>query len=242
MGWTRRGWCLAACAALQVRVKGQEQGQRQEQQQESLEDEWRRIVPGESPERDPALAALLAEMKSIQERKDRGGLLRLQDADFRVEFQGGTGPEDFAKRWFAKKGSSALWDLLGRLLEMRGVFYSETLYVLPEVYANFPQDLDPSAHVVAVQATEWRAAAEAGDEVIPVPACTILPLAEQSGEPRGTLLVRHPQKGAGRVSLRAVYSPLAHRMFFEKRKGEWRWISLVSADNAKAPSVGRRAE
>lgn len=211
------------------------------QEQELVAEEWRRIPPGESPERDPALAGLLAEMKSFQERQDRARLLRLQDRDFRVEFQGGNGPEDFARRWFANKGGSALWDLLGRLLEMRGVFYSETLYVLPEVYANFPQDLDPSAHVVTVQATEWKADAEAGEEVIPVPTCTILPLAEQSGEPGGTLLVRHPEKGVGRVSARAVYSPLAHRMFFEKRKGEWRWISLVSADNVKAPNAGRRA-
>ena len=200
------------------------------------------MAPGEGPERDPALAELLGEMKSLQKRQDRVRLLRLMDRDFRVEFQGGNGPEDFSKRWFAKKGNSALWDLLGRLLEMRGVFYSETLYVLPDVYANFPQDLDPSAHVVTVQETEWKAVAEAGEEAIPVPVCTILPLGQEASAPGEGLLVRHPQKGAGRVSALSVYSPLAHRMFFEKRKGEWRWISLVSADTAKAPNAGRRAE
>jgi hypothetical protein len=47
--------------------------------------------------------------------------------------------------------------------------------------------------------------------------------------------VRHPEHGVCYVAGSAVYSPAGHRAFFEKRQGQWRWLSLAAPTLATPP-------
>jgi hypothetical protein len=72
---------------------------------------------------------------------------------------------------------------------------------------------------------------------------TIVPLAQPLSPPvtitTGRYLeVKWPAaKGQCFVAEADIYSPAAHRAFFEKREGRWRWISLVCASLADRPGL-----
>ena len=168
--------------------------------------------------------------------------------DFRVEFDSGKGPLAFRRHWRSEKAASPLWDLLPRLLKLTGSVYSPTLYALPWVFTHFPADLDPLAYVVAVSAgvalrtKPEAAAAQMGTlDFSTIPLTT--PLRPPVLIPSGRFLeVNHPLAGRCFVAGSDVYSPAGHRMFFEKRKGQWRWISLAAATLAEPPDLKRHAK
>ena len=211
-------------------------------------DELRRIRPPHDVSRDPRLASILEELRNIVARKDHAALTRLMRPDFRVEFDEGQGPAAFRRRWRVESKDDLLWDVLGRLLEQGGTFYSETLFVLPYTFANFPFDLDPLSYVVAtgdkvaVLAQPQRDAAKRAslDHVI-VPLAQ--PLSPPVVIPSGRFLeVIHPEQGRCFVSSQDVYNPAAHRAFFEKRNGRWCWLSLAAATLADPPALRQPAK
>jgi hypothetical protein len=165
--------------------------------------------------------------------------------DFRVEFDAGKGPAAFRRHWRSEQRSSDLWTVLPRLLELPGSFYSPTLFALPFVFTHFPTDLDPIAYVVATaQNVPLHAKPVTGAERIGALDFAIIPLAKPPRPPviisRGQFLeVIHPEAGHGFVAGSDVYSPAGHRMFFERRMGQWRWISLAAATLADPPELKR---
>jgi hypothetical protein len=53
----------------------------------------------------------------------------------------------------------------------------------------------------------------------------------------GRYLEVTPPSGRAYVAEADVYSPAAHRAFFEKRNGRWYWISFVCATLAEPPDL-----
>jgi hypothetical protein len=160
-----------------------------------------------------------------------------------VEFDEGKGPAAFRKRWHPESRSCALWLTLERLFSLGGTFYSDSLFALPYVYTQFPADLDPLAHVVALRAGV-KLLDRPGPKSNAVAALdyAILPLVQRLRPPvqmgSGRYLeVTPPQPGRCFVAEDDVYSPAAHRAFFEKRQGRWRWISLACATLAEPPDL-----
>ena len=49
--------------------------------------------------------------------------------------------------------------------------------------------------------------------------------------------VQHPDHGMCYVAGSDVYSPAGHRVFFEKRQGQWRWLSLAAPTLATPPAL-----
>jgi len=155
---------------------------------------------------------------------------------FRVGFDGGKGPAAFRSLWKPDLESSELWPLLERLLALSGTLYSPTLFCIPYVYTRFPVDLDPLSHVVAVreEVAVRRAPAESSAIVEHVSydivrtARSLSPPVRLEREP--WVAVKTSTDETGFVSSQEVYSPAEHRMFFEKQKGAWRWLSLACAD------------
>ena len=207
--------------------------------------ELRKIPPpGEAP-RDAALTTLLSRMRRIVADRDHRSLETLISHDFRVEFDVGQGPRVFRNHWLTESHRSPVWKILQRLLSLEGTFYSPTLYVLPYVYARFPIDLNPLEYVVAVnKEVPLFAKPEPGVEPIGLLQHSIVPLAKPLEPPviipaEGFIEVNHPALGRCFVATAGVYSPAGHRAFFEKRKGEWRWISLAAATLAQPPRLER---
>ena len=208
-------------------------------------DELREISPPGVASRDAALTALLNRMRRIVTERDYRSLEALMSYNFRVEFDVGQGPRVFRNHWLSESHESPVWKILQRLLSLEGTFYSPTLYVLPYVYARFPIDLNPLEYVVAVnKEVPLFAKPEAGTEPIGFLQDSIIPLAKAMEPPviipaEGFIEVNHPALGRCFVATAGVYSPAGHRAFFEKRKGEWRWISFAAATLAQPPRLER---
>ena len=208
-------------------------------------DELREISPPGVAPRDAALTSLLSRMRRIVTDRDYRSLEALMSPTFRVEFDVGQGPRVSHNHWLSESHQSPLWKILERLLSLDGTFYSPTLYVLPYVYARFPIDLNPLEYVVAVkEEVPLFAKPENGAEPIGFLQHSIVPLAKPLEPPviipsEGFIELNHPVLGKCFAACSGVYSPAGHRAFFEKRKGEWRWISLVAATLAQPPKLER---
>jgi hypothetical protein len=227
----RRDWLKLAALGLVLPAAGAEA--------------LRQLRPDDTATPDPALDALLARMRRAVKAKDTLTLERMMLPDFRVEFDAGKGPLAFHRHWHSERPGSPLWDLLPRLLTLKGSFYSPTLFALPYIYAHFPSDLDPLAHVVAESAgVALREKPSAAAAQVGTLDYSIVPLVTPLRPPvfivhDQFLEVNHPAAGRCFVSGAGVYSPAGHRMFFEKRKGQWRWISLAAATLAEPPDLKR---
>lgn len=204
-----------------------------------------KLPPADEAARDPGLIALLAKIRSLRADHNFSGLETLMLPTFRVEFDAGKGPAAFRRKWRPEAPSSALWQVLDRLFSLGGTFYSDTLFALPYVYTRFPVDLDPLGHVVAVNPDTRLLDRPSPDALVVATAGqAILPLAERLQPPvmmsaEGYLEVKAPRAGCF-VRERDVYSPAAHRAYFEKRQGQWRWISLACATLAEPPDLKKR--
>lgn len=202
----------------------------------------RALPPEDHSGRDPSLAQLLKTLRGIVERRDDRELRALMSPDFKVEFDGGKGPDTFRRQWNSNARDSQVWDLLDRLLTLGGTFYSPTLFALPYVYTRFPADLDKLNHVVSVRAkVALRRQPDARGPEVGTLDYVILPLTTPITPPalltQPFVEVRHADWGVCHVSRSDVYSPAGHRAFFEKRQGRWHWLSLAAATMAAPPEL-----
>ncbi len=209
-------------------------------------EQLRRMAPPGDQTPDPALAGLLTQLKKLVAARDHAGLASKMDATFRVEFDSGKGPAAFRHHWKPESASSPVWGILEHLLEIPGYAYSGTLYAKPYVFARFPFDLDRLNYIVAVKETVPLLAEPAPNaKQLASAGYSILPLARPAQPPviiaPGTWVeVRHPAAGRCFAASADVYQPAAHRIFFEKRAGRWRWISLTAATLADPPELKRK--
>jgi len=209
-------------------------------------EELRRLPPPSDRAQDPALAGLLAQLKKAVAARDHAGLTSAMAATFRVEFDSGQGPVAFRRHWKPESPSSPVWGILDHLLEIPGYAYSNTLYAKPYAFARFPFDLDRLNYVVAVKETVPLLAEPAPNaKQLASAGYSILPLARPAQPPviiaPGTYLeLQHPAAGRCFAASADIYQPAAHRIFFEKRAGRWRWISLAAATLADPPELKRK--
>jgi hypothetical protein len=204
-------------------------------------EDLRQLKPSDEAGRDPGLAALLGRIRGFVEAHSAAGLEGLMAPTFRVEFDVGKGPRAFHMFWHPESASSRLWPILARLFALGGTFYSETLFALPYVYTRFPFDLGLAEHVVLLKPeVSLLEQPGAGTKRVTPPDYSILPLKLPLDPPvlladGGHLEVSLPGTGSCFVANADVYSPAAHRAFFEKRQGQWRWISLAAATRKDPP-------
>lgn len=202
--------------------------------------ELRTLRPEDQSERDASLEELLGTMRAIARRKDAKALLALMAPDFKVEFDVGKGPAVFRRHWRMETPGSRVWPLMDRLLTLGGTFYSDSLFALPYVYTRFPHDLDRLDYVVATGEIPLRATSGATGARVGVLKDAIVQLAAPLTPPAVLadvpfVAVRHPEHGVCYVAGSDVYSPAGHRVFFEKRQGRWRWLSLAAPTLATPP-------
>ena len=227
---TRRAWLQLAASLVVARPSPAFAAQ----------NDLRSLLPEDQSARDASLLALLGTMRTIVRRKDSNALCSLMSRDFKVEFDVGKGPDAFRRQWESETSTSAVWTVLDRLLSLGGTFYSDSLFALPYVYTRFPLDLDRLGHVVTtgdapVHAQSNPASARVGrlkHAIVPL-ATPLTPPAMLSEQP--FVAVQHPEFGLCYVAGADVYSPVGHRAFFEKRSGQWRWLSLAAATLATPP-------
>jgi hypothetical protein len=228
--WSRRRWMAFAAAIATQAVEGEE---------------LRRISRPNEQLLDPSLLRLIEQLRKIVWAREHLPLEALMGPTFRVEFDAGKGPAAFRRRWAPEKAESAVWTVLRRLLVLPGHQYSGSLVALPYVFARFPFDLDPLQYVVAVKEGVTLLAEPRPDaKRVGSLDYSIIPLAQPLPPPvlfqaDGFLEVVHPTAGHCFAASGDLYHPLAHRSFFEKRGGRWRWISLAAATSEDPPELRR---
>jgi hypothetical protein len=198
--------------------------------------ESRKLTPPPVQPKDRALATLLTRLRNIVSKKDAPALLSLMGPTFRVGFDAGKGPAAFQSVWQPELESSELWPLLERLLALGGTFYSRTLFCIPYVYTQFPVDLDPLSHVVVIRdQVAVRRSPDESSAVVAHLSHDIVRTAQDLAVPvrlerEAWVAVITSAGESGFVAARDVYSPAEYRVFFEKQKGVWRWLSLACAE------------
>ena len=200
----------------------------------------RPLLPADQSARNKSLQALLGRMRTIVRHKDTRALCALMATDFKVEFDVGKGPEAFRHQWNPDASDSGVWPVLDRLLTLGGTFYSDSLFALPYVYTRFPLDLDRLSYVVATGEVLMHADSNRAGPRVAVVKDAIVPLVTPLTPPvllvqRSSVAVQHPERGVCYVAGSDVYSPAGHRAFFEKRQGQWRWLSLAAPTLATPP-------
>lgn len=206
-------------------------------------EELRRIDAPNEEALDPGLVNLLKRLRGIVAERKHVALAALMSAGFRVEFDAGKGPVAFRRQWHPESASNPIWGILDRLLAMPGHCYMDNLYAVPYVFARFPFDLDPLRHVVAVKDSVDLLAQPKTDAMrVGSINRSIVPLAEPFEPPviipaGGFVELKHPNVGRCFAASADIYSPAAHRAFFEKRQGQWRWISLAAATTKDPPEL-----
>jgi hypothetical protein len=195
----------------------------------------RKLEPRDEAWRDPDLQRLLRSLATIVEKRQERQLLSLIGERFRVEFGAGKGRRAFRRFWRTDQPNSEVWNILDRLLAIGGTFYSPTLFAIPYVYTQFPIDLDPFGHVTTLNDNvvvyresrpDSRVVAVLDFDIVPTEPVLVAPVRPDRAEWIRVIVTGQ----SGYVNSRQVWSPAAHRMFFEKRSGRWEWISLVCAD------------
>jgi len=229
---TRRSWLRLAAALMVARPSWAS----------PAADDLRSLLPEDQSGRDKSLQALLGRMRTIVRRQDGKALAALIAPDFKVEFDVGKGPEVFRRHWESGTSVSAVWPVLDRLLALGGTFYSDSLFALPYVYTRFPSDLDRLRYVVATGDVAVRAEPNLASPRVGTLKHAIVPLAAALAPPamlcqQPFVAVQHPELGLCYVAGTDVYSPAGHRAFFEKRHGQWRWISLAAPTLATPPAL-----
>jgi hypothetical protein len=227
---TRRSWLLLAATVMATRPL----------YAAATQDDLRSLMPEDQSARDKSLQALLGTMRTIVRRKDSKALCALMPRDFKVEFDVGKGPDVFRRQWDSETSTSLAWAVLDRLLALGGTFYSDSLFALPYVYTRFPYDLDRLHYVVATGDVAVHAEPNLASARVGVLKHAIVPLATALTPPamlcqQPFVAVQHPDVGLCYVAGTDVYSPAGHRAFFEKRQGQWRWLSLAAPTLATPP-------
>src|SRR3954467_11617534 len=202
----------------------------------------RSLAPRDQSARDKSLETLLGTMRGIVRRKDSKALLARMAPDFKVEFDVGKGPEVFRRQWNPEAPASPVWAVLDRLFSLGGTFYSDSLFALPYVYTRFPYDLDRLSYVVAIGEVPLRAEAKSTAVRVGVLKDSLVRLVTPLTPPAMLVqlpfvAVQHPERGVCYVAGSDVYSPAGHRAFFEKRQGQWRWLSLAAPTLATPPAL-----
>jgi hypothetical protein len=128
------------------------------------------------------------------------------------------------------------------MLSLGGTFYSDSLFALPYVYTRFPLDLDRLHYVVATGEIPMRATSGATGAQVGMLKDAIVQLASPLTPPAVLadvpfVSIRHPEHGVCYVAGSDVYSPAGHRVFLEKRQGQWRWLSLAAPTLATPPAL-----
>ncbi len=198
-------------------------------------DAVRRLDPRDEASKDPELLKLVTRLKKIVGSRDTQALTALMGPTFRVDFDGGKGPLAFAHHWKPNAPDTQIWQILGRLLELGGTFYTPTLFAISYVYTKFPFDLDPFAYVVVTRVQAPLRPGPSADAApvgkLPTGIVAVKPALKAPVRILPAWVKVQALNGAeGFVAGGDVYSPAGYRIFFEKRGGKWVWFSLVCAE------------
>ena len=186
------------------------------------------FVPVDDTDLDASFAAVASDLRAILAARDTAALLALVAPEARLGFDDGPhGPDGLRDRWLRGDAAPALWDVLDGVLA-HGFVGEEDAFTAPYVFALWPSDVDPFAHV-AVPGRDVPAYDEPGGRVVARLSTIIVPvLAPRNG---AVWQVRLPDGAVAFVDAADAVSPLGWRLsLWPEPGGAWKIQSLLSGD------------
>ena len=190
---------------------------------------------------DSSFARFRRELQMRLQRHDTAYLYAILAPDIKSSFGGEHGIDGFKTVWkMANPDSSEVWSTLSRALALGGKLERDesnhkTYFIVPYVYANWPQNIDPFENVAVIDANV--PVHEHPDGAAPIVARvshSILPVEQlrHDGLPRPESFAKVTLPSGKRAWIRAthLYSPVGWRAFFEHRGDRWIMTIFVAGD------------
>lgn len=176
---------------------------------------------------DPGFAAFVERLGAAVAARDTAALVAATSPTARFSFDDVPLGADGLRAVWLDGREAELWDALERVLG-GGFVAEEDAFTAPYVFALWPSDADPFAHV-AVPGRGVAAYDQPGGDVVARLSTVVLPaLTPRQGD---WWAVRLPSGAAAFVEARHVVSPLGHRLTaWPDAGGAWRIQTMLSGD------------
>jgi hypothetical protein len=180
--------------------------------------------PRDDALQDAELVAVRSKLREAVARKDAAGVLKITDPHIRTSFGSDDGLEFFKRDLSSKR--NPIWDELGAVLALGGVFETPGTFVAPFSTACG----EPGEEVVVVgRHVRVRARPEPTAPVQAEVSFVVLRMSDSGSDPNWQG-VRLPDGRRGFIAARFVRSPIGYRAYFSKINGAWRLTAFIGGD------------
>jgi len=189
------------------------------------------FVPVDEAARDAEFFAFRARLQAAVARHDTAAVMACVDRNVRTSFGEDNGIDAFRRSWTPGAPDTKLWEELGALFALGGVFQGDSMFVAPYTFSCWPESLDAFTHA-AVIGSRVRVRASASPEalVLGEVSFAIVPVRAGGGhDGSGWTPVEFEGRSAYLASA-YVRSPIDYRAFFARSPGGWRLVTLVAGD------------
>ncbi len=191
-----------------------------------------RVLPVDEAPEDPEFFAFRAALQRALAGRDTAALLAIVDPEIKLSFGGSWGLADFRAEWRPSDPDSPIWTELAAVLALGGRFRGEGRFVAPYTFTDSPDEVDPFAALIVIDASApARAAPDPEAEPLVVLSFDVV---RREWDPPATLdgwtAIRLADDRLAFIRSSSVRSPIDYRAFFERRDGRWRMTIFIAGD------------
>jgi hypothetical protein len=189
-----------------------------------------RLPPVEQCSGDRGFVQFRNRLKQVVARKDRAALLAMLAPDVMIDFGGGAGREEFARRWsFDPNEYGNVWTQLQTMLKL-GCTSAEGASLIPSLSEQLNDHGADEVFELRLVLPGAKLYRESGNEhtAAPIAAWSLATAVESAGDLWTRIRLADGREGL--VSDDVLYEPLGYRMVVQKRSGRWMITVFVAGD------------
>ena len=201
------------------------------------------VEPVDEAKRDASFFAFREKLIEAARKRDAKHILSVLDRNIMNDFGGGSGIEDFKKKWKVENSDSKFWKEFTAVIENGGTFSEETggaakIFTAPFTFAAFPEDLDAFQHAVIFgKNVNLRARPDLNSETVARLSYNVVKVNYENSVRNAARKdeyswLKVKTLGGKRGYIRADYvrSPIDYRAGFQKKNGVWKMIYFIAGD------------
>jgi hypothetical protein len=195
----------------------------------------RYLRPVDDAAKDPSFLAFRTKLIAAIDRRDAAYVIGILDPKVQLNFGGDYGVSAFKKAWKPNNRNSEFWTVFGTIMKNGGAFVHKKgevpLFYAPYTFSSFPEDLDSFEHyAIFGNNVNLRESPSMNGKVVSQLSYNIVKVAPSDAEKSEWLKVTTLGGKSGFVKAEFVRSPIDFRAGFEKRRGVWKMVTLLSGD------------
>ncbi|BEU99646.1 hypothetical protein [Novosphingobium olei] len=178
----------------------------------------------------PGWAAFHGKLTDAVSRRDAKALVALAAPDVTLDYGGGHGRDELAKRLATPQAGTALWTDLATILRM-GCDTRDGLAVMPWFFWNVPETIDPGETMLATGSAIPLLAKPKADAARVASLDWEVVTLQPGFDPARRFTGVETEDGLkGQVETKNLRSVLARRMIVERNDGTWQVSAFVAGD------------